>query len=62
MEKKAKFSKNFFTRIRPCASKKSKIDNISFKWTKSVRFGNEETILYSVKYKNKRKMLNNIYN
>ena len=42
--------------------KEDKIDNISFKWPKSAMLGNEETILYSVKYKNKRKMLDNIYN
>lgn len=62
MEKKLKFSKNFFTKVRPHAIKENKIDNVSFKWPKSVMAGNEKAILYSVKYKNKGKMLDNIYN
>lgn len=55
MEKKVKFSKNFFTKIRPHATKEDKINNISFKWPKSVMDGNEKAILYSTKYKNKEK-------
>ena len=50
-----KFSKNFFTKIRQHATKEDKIDNISFKWPKSVMAGNEKAILYSTKYENKEK-------
>ncbi len=54
MEKKVKFSKNFFTKIRPHATKEDKIDNISFKWPKSVMAGSEKAILYSTKYEKKK--------
>ena len=54
MEKKVKFSKNFFTKIRIHATKEDKIDNISFKWPKSVMDGNEKAILYSTIYEKKK--------
>lgn len=54
MEKKVKFSKNFFTKIRQHATKEDKIDNISYKWPKSVMDGNEKAILYSTIYEKKK--------
>jgi len=41
--------------------KEDKIDNISFKWPKSVMVENEKAILYSAKYENKEKISDSIY-